>query len=109
MLDHIMPIVKSCVGIELQYAQKENGAVFHSPHEGFGVLFEETYEAKMECEKADKRMDNLLLCIHRNNDKGIINNAEMLENAAINAACEYIQVAAMARKMQLTMEGENNE
>lgn len=109
MLDHVKPIVETCVSIELQFAQRDNGQTFHSPHEGFGVLYEEVYEAKKEEEEADKRMNYLLQCIHKNNALGISNNAKLLELFATNAACEYIQVAAMARKMRLTMESENDE
>jgi len=109
MLDHIKPIVETCVSIELQFAQRDNGEVFHSPHEGFGVLFEEMYEAKKEDEGADKWMNNMLMHIHRNNTMGISHTARMIEVYATNAACEYIQVAAMARKMQLTTEGSDDE
>lgn len=109
MLDHIKPFVEQCVATELQYAQRDNGQTFHSPHEGFGVLYEEMYEAKTEAEKADRLMKMMLQCIHRNNAYGINNTAELLERYATNAACEYIQVAAMAKKMQLTMEGEDDE
>lgn len=109
MLDHIKPIVDSAVGIELAYAQHDNGQTFHSPHEGYGVLAEELHEAAAEVGAVDSWFETLIMTIQHNNSKGIIDCAERIERCARLAACEYIQVAAMARKLRLTMEGLEGE
>lgn len=98
MMTRLLEMVRGLVADELAESRKNFDEYFHSPHEGYGVLYEELYEAKTENEQVDKRMNNLLRCIHEDNVKGIINNAGALEVYATNAACEYIQVAAMARK-----------
>lgn len=109
MLDHITPIVNSAIDIELTYAQHDNGQTFHSPHEGYGVLAEELHEAAAEVSSADSWFETLLMTIQQNNCTGIIACAEHIERNARLAACEYIQVAAMARKLRLTMEGLEGE
>ena len=85
---------------ELALANKQNGESFHSPHEGYGVIAEEHAEAWDETIDVDKSVDKLLNAIRNNDRAGMLDSARSLERHATLAACEYIQVAAMARKLR---------
>lgn len=106
MIEHIKPIVDSAIGTELAYTQRDHGQEFHSAHEGYGVMAEEFLEASVEVGNTNEWFETLMMVIHHNNHERITDCAERIERYAKLAACEYIQVAAMARKLRLTMEGQ---
>lgn len=85
---------------ELELASKQNGHYFHSPHEGYGVIVEEKTEAWDESINVDQSIDGLLSAIRRNDRDDLYMNLKETERHALLAACEYIQVAAMARKLR---------
>ena len=69
---------------------------FHSEHEGWAVMQEEAEELREECDSIEMAMEQLW---HRIRDG--IQTAQyvaLVEQYAEAAACEAIQVAAMARK-----------
>lgn len=90
-------IVTEVVDDELKLANL-NKPPFNSPHEGYSVILEELEEAQEQFEKASEHMDKLWVRIKDNNETN--SRVELLENAAINGACEMIQVAAMCRKFK---------
>lgn len=70
---------------------------FHSPHEGYAVMLEEYEEAKNELiGNVEILLDSLWNEIRM--DTGDYRDVDAIMKAAINAACEVIQTAAMARK-----------
>lgn len=92
--------VRGLVSQELEMANRQNDEFFHSAHEGYGVLVEETNEAWDESIDVDKAVDSLFAAIRKDDRAGLVKATKDIERHATLAACEYIQVAAMARKLR---------
>ncbi len=84
---------------EYNRASKLHGNAFHSPHEALGALMEEKCEAGFEHECLEKSVDAFLNCVMKNVNTDVV--LEDIEKYATLAACELIQVAAMARKARV--------
>lgn len=95
--------VNLLVDTEYERAAQLHGAVFASPHEGYGVIAEELQEAVTEIERAQAVMYQLLKAIHEENAKAILDMADCIRDMVVNAAAESIQVAAMCQKMGRTI------
>lgn len=95
--------VKLLVSDEYDRAAKLHGAVFASPHEGYGVIAEEVQEAGDALELAESVMRRMLLAIREEKPSAIIDLADYIRDTAVNAAAECIQVAAMCEKMTRTV------
>lgn len=91
------------VSDELDRASKIHGETFASTHEGFGVIAEEADEAYDECEDLDRLLSCLLTSIRLESTKGILDFSDKIRDAAVNAAAELVQVAAMCEKMARTV------
>lgn len=87
--------IKSLSREELQHANSIF-PLFHSAHEGYGVLKEEIEEAEEEIQEVRENFGILWDTI-RENGLGFESIAE-IEDHAIKAAAECIQVAAMCKK-----------
>lgn len=98
--------VKRLVGKELE-AANERFPQFHSPHEGWAVIREEADELNDENVCLDYNL-NEYMWEHIKANKGTKEDARMVMVTGIHAACEAIQVAAMARKY-LDMLGEEED
>lgn len=87
--------VKLLVGKELESAN-ERFPQFHSEHEGWAIIAEEAEELREECDSIEMAMEQLWRRIR----DGIPTSLQvaLVEQYAEAAACEAIQVAAMARK-----------
>lgn len=105
MMKKTLQGVRALVFRELTMAKAANGAFFHSAHEGYGVIAEEMDEGHNEAWKADRGLGKLLGALRTNNPGKIRGATYEVERYATQAAAEYIQVAAMARKLRETMEG----
>lgn len=105
MMKKTLQGVKGLVHRELALARKDNGYAFHSAHEGYGVIAEEMDEGHNEAWKADRALGRLLGALRTNNPRKIYGITYDVERYATQAAAEYIQVAAMARKLRETPEG----
>lgn len=103
MMDKLMKNIRYAVDAEQQEAEKNHGRTFASAHEGYGVLAEELQEATDEEENVMTSLGKLLYAIRQDSVENIENVCLRIERCAMLAACEYCQVAAMARKMILTM------
>jgi hypothetical protein len=79
--------------------------LFASTHEGYGVIAEELQEASEEQEKASAVMYQLLKAIREEKKQAICDLADYIRDAAVSAAAEMIQVAAMCEKMGRTVKG----
>jgi hypothetical protein len=87
--------VEKLVGKELASAN-ERFPQFHSPHEGWAVLREKYDELEEEVHQLDGEINCYLWGSVKRNTTA--DNVEAIRLRAIAAACEAIQVAAMARK-----------
>lgn len=99
MMNELIAAVTALVGEETQRAKENHGEKYASLHEGYGVLAEEILEAGEELQMIEAYKQAVLSAIHLDNDQ-IGAWLREVERAAINAACECIQVAAVARKMR---------
>ena len=92
--------VRGLVKQELTLANKQNDEYFHSAHEGYGVIVEEKTEAWDETINVEGAVDRLLRAMILDRKDDLHEAAKAVERHAMLAACEYIQVAAMARKLR---------
>lgn len=91
--------VRSTVDMELERAQENFGQHYASAHEGFGVLSEELFEAETETIHINAIKNWLMNALHANDTAQMVDVLDELTERATLAACEYIQVAAVAQKM----------
>ena len=90
---------------ELKRANKEF-PMFHSRHEGWGVLSEELWEHTNEIEMLNHYAKKIQFAIYHDGDSEELKEfAKKAYNRAIRATAELIQVAAMCQKM-IDSEGE---
>lgn len=80
---------------EREHAIEEYG-YFHSDHEAYGVTLEEVEEAQDELERINWKMANIWDDVKH--DRPLADEVRTMRDAAINCACECIQVAAMCDK-----------
>lgn len=104
MMTRLLETVRGLVDYELADARSIHGEYFHSPHEGYGVLAEELYETNAETEDVCWKEKMLLRALHKDNLPLLVHTLEAMQESATRAACEYIQVAAMAKKMRESVE-----
>lgn len=76
----------------------EKFPAFNSPHEGWAVIFEECNEHAEDAGEIDGLMQAFWDHVKSNNIEAQKVNAFQVKEAAIHAAGEAIQVAAMAQK-----------
>ena len=95
--------VRELVSVELA-AANEKFPQFHSPHEGWAVMQEEIKKLIKECKRTKIGNKEVFGRIMENEKACAF--ARYINIHAIRAACEAIQVAAMAQKY-LDMENEN--
>lgn len=102
-------LIKSVQDIEREEydrASEKFGAVNNSDHESFAVLFEEMQESFDEAKNTDANIVQFWQMV-KSKDSGDQDKQSVLtaiENSAIFAACEFIQVAAMAYKANKTIQ-----
>lgn len=88
--------VKGLVREEYERAAKKFGEKFNSPHEAYAVLKEEMEEAQKEMRYTLGQTEVYWIRIKENRITD--GTLEVIEERALNAACELIRVAAMAYK-----------
>lgn len=106
MMDKLRREIRETTGKEYVRACNEWGDTFTSLHEGYGVIAEEVQEACEEQERVMTTLGDLLYKIRTGSPDEIENVCERIDRYARLAACEYVQVAAMARKMVHTLHKE---
>lgn len=116
MIKQLRNGIKQLVADELERARKDNGGGFNSQHEAIAVTWEEVEEGREELERLAECLTdaNRARCLIEGEISRIwyndiranlkANNVLLrhVEEVAIDAAAEYIQVAAMARKWRET-------
>lgn len=98
MMTKLLSEVSDLVSRELERANRDNPP-FHSRHEGYAVILEEAEELSEETECVFRLLAELWETVKANKAA----STEELKQAAIRAACEAVQVAAMAEKFEGVM------
>jgi hypothetical protein len=94
--------VDTAVRSEYDRAARIHGSAHRSAHEAYAVILEEFQEAVEEQDRFRGRMDIMWKTVRRNGN--IIPDADKLLLIAINAAMEWVQVAAMCHKAMVKKE-----
>lgn len=89
--------VKALMCEEYERAAERFGGKFHSPHEAYAVILEEAQEAGLELMDLKYAIDLFWESVKKD-DTEYQDSLRNIEKCALNAACECIQVAAMAYK-----------
>lgn len=79
-------------------ANKEHDEYFNSGNEALGVILEEIEEASDEAVDAAKAFDKFKQAVYADDIEWQSDSASDVYSAAVRAAAEFIQVAAMAKK-----------
>lgn len=104
-MEKLMEEVKECVEHEYSRASDNYGPTNHSDHESYAIILEEFQEAETELTHCSHD-----LCLLWEFIKADLEDSEKryklrsIQHHALLAACECIQVAAMAYKALLTSE-----
>lgn len=108
MMDKLIKEVSELVEAEYGRAAAKFGCANNSDHESYAVLQEELDEALDEVGVVEDAMAYFWGQVKRNSpDQEKIKICDKLEKCALLAACEFIQVAAMAKKAAITVAGRN--
>ena len=95
MMTKLLTEISTLASRELERANQDNPP-FYSRHEGVAVILEEAEELSEETECVFRLLAELWESVKANRAA----STEELKQAAIRAACEAVQVAAMAEKME---------
>ena len=76
----------------------EKFPLFHSDHEGLGVLEEEMFEVDIEWRCTKNYFDDFSIDVFTDEEFGKIIGIQNIKDSAINACAEMIQVIAMCDK-----------
>lgn len=90
--------IQNLIKVELNEANKVNPQ-FNSAHEGYAVILEESDEVNMEVVAMSDCLTELWRSVKANNNGKSTINVCLLRAAAVNLACEAVQVAAMCDKL----------
>ena len=82
----------------------EKFPLFHSSHEGFAVLLEESEELAEESDEIKKIMNSWWMYIRRDEDIDVQKKrVDRIRSHAVNAVLEAIQVIAMCDKFKMSL------
>lgn len=96
--------VKESIEKEYGRASAKFGLTNHSDHESYAVLLEELHEAHEEMDRVCRFTNEFWEQVRKNeSDASKLNTCIAIERSAMLAACELIQVAAMAKKAGVTI------
>lgn len=97
MMDGLIQISTQMAHAECQWDIVQHGPAA-SAHEGYALIKEEIEEAQHEMERLEQQMGHLWTSIKGNDVSVYPHYLKQIQQTAILAACEMIQVAAMAEK-----------
>lgn len=100
-MNKVFDKLPALVAEELEAANSTH-SLFHSTHEGYAVLLEEIDEARDEMAAIDQCCTMLWDAV-RMDSPHVKHFAARIDRTALQAAAELIQVAAMARKMLMSL------
>lgn len=104
-MNAVESMIPRLVALELKAANLENPP-FRSMHEGYAVILEEMNEVDDALIWVKAFFDDIWRHIKEDRPVMVQHYARELEKQAVHLAAEVIQVAAMARKLQNSLEGE---
>lgn len=90
--------VKVLMNEEYERAAERFGESFNSPHEAYAVILEEAQEAGLELMDLKYAIDLFWESVKKDDTEFQKEALKDIEKYALNAACECIQIAAMAYK-----------
>lgn len=100
LIESLLPIVEE----EYGRAGAKFGLKNNSDHESYAVMKEEFEEAEDEIDRLEDMLDTFWACVKGNdNPDQKLYFCKRIKNIAVLAACECIQVAAMAHKAAITV------
>ena len=107
-MEKLLKEVQECVEAEYGRAAAKFGCTNHSDHESYAIIKEELEGAQAEMESVALKLAQFWH-LTRTNDEDVCKYNRLLEmqHSAMLAACECIQVAAMAMKAALTIADRN--
>lgn len=108
-MEELKKAITQLVDEEYNRAAAKFGKKHNSAHEAYAVIKEELEEAEDEYSSADMALGDFWKCTKRDNICETKQLARFIEERAINAACEFVQVAAMAQKALIGYENEGAE
>lgn len=100
-MNNLVRATERLVGEELERASEKFGVLHHSAHEAYAVIFEEMTEAFENMEAVENNLIEFWTGVMKNDAETQEAALETLEREAMLAACEFIQVSAMAKKARL--------
>lgn len=108
MSTKIRPAIEKLAEMEKRDANRKF-PLFHSLHEGYAVLLEETEEARDSLNLAEGNLSMLWAHVRNNNAARALEFAARVREHALDLAVEAVQVAAMAQKfVDSAREGEHH-
>lgn len=107
LINEVKPLIRN----EYARASEEFGPVNHSDHESMAIISEELEEARDQLSYCSDDILKFWKCTKDKDavDSDKLNALDKLYTDALLAACEFIQVAAMAHKARLTIEERKKE
>ena len=103
-MEKLVSEVNNLVEAEYGRAAAKFGCTNNSDHESYAVLLEEMQEADVEVADARVQLEKFWLLVKANDsDMSKYSRLLEMERRSVLAACELIQVAAMAKKAALTV------
>lgn len=104
MMHELLESVKGLVREELSRATEQHGTDYHSLHEAYAVLKEKVEETQYELENMLNDFAHLWNATKRDSFVMARNTARAVQAHAMHAACEAIQIAAVAQKVLKTID-----
>lgn len=99
MMNKLLDAVENCIENEYRLTSEQHGAKHHSPHEAYAVIVEESCEASQEIEQLNLELDEFWKCVRKDiTGDHRVDTLKGIYTRSKQAACELIQVAAMAKK-----------
>lgn len=110
-MEQLIGEVNQSIASEYNRASQTFGETNHSDHESYAIIREEFDEAMHEIKLVEGRLESFWhLVKSKGSEDGIKSDTlNRIKSAAIFAACECIQVAAMCHKANLTIQRRNEK
>lgn len=103
-MNKLISEVKECIEREYGRAGANFGLTNHSDHESYAVILEEFQEASSEMERIRSDLEHFwYFTMHDYDDEDKAKACHKMWKHAMLAACELIQVSAMAQKALITV------